>query len=134
MRQAADGEQFERAAHLRDAIRTLQTLRERQQKMATTQLGDRDAFGVKSGPSGSVVQVFQMRGGRVVERVELVTDIAGAESPSGAEARVPATGDWTTTAEADAEVLQAAVQQFYQDRDIPPEIHVPLRLPDADVL
>ena len=74
MARAADDERYEQAAHLRDAIRTLQTLRERQQKMATVTLGDRDAFGVRSGPSGSVIQVFQMRGGRVIERIELVSD------------------------------------------------------------
>ena len=44
--------------------------------MATGELGDRDAFGIKVGPAGAVVQVFQVRGGRVVERVELVTDNA----------------------------------------------------------
>ena len=36
------------------------------------ELGDRDAFGVKLGPAGAVVQIFQVRGGKVVERVELV--------------------------------------------------------------
>ncbi|MCR4376191.1 MAG: GIY-YIG nuclease family protein, partial [Acidobacteria bacterium] len=68
---AALEERFERAATLRDAIRTLETLRDRQQKMATPALGDRDAFGVKVGPAGAVVQVFQMRAGRVVDRIEL---------------------------------------------------------------
>ena len=52
--------------------------RTRQQKMASAELGDRDAFGLKVGPAGAVVQVFQMRGGRVVERIELVTDGASA--------------------------------------------------------
>ena len=42
--------------------------------MAAPGLGDRDAFGLKLGPAGAVVQVFQMRGGRVVERIELVTE------------------------------------------------------------
>ena len=42
--------------------------------MASPEFGDRDAFGLKLGPAGAVVQVFQMRRGRVVERIELVTD------------------------------------------------------------
>jgi excinuclease ABC subunit C len=71
MMEAAADERFEQAAQLRDAIRTVETLRDRQQKMATPELGDRDAFGVKVGPGGAVVQVFQVRGGRVVERIEL---------------------------------------------------------------
>src|SRR5262249_8113986 len=73
MADAADHERFEEAAHLRDAMRTVQVLRDRQQKVATTELGDRDVFGLKVGASGAVLQVFAMRGGRVVERVELTT-------------------------------------------------------------
>src|SRR5437763_12823518 len=65
---AADGERFEEAAQLRDAMRTVQTLHDRQQKMALAELGHRDVLGVKIGPAGVVVQVFQVRNGRVVER------------------------------------------------------------------
>ena len=108
-------ERFEQAAHLRDAIRTLQTLRDRQQKMATTRLGDRDAFGVKSGPSGSVIQVFQMRGGRVIERVELV-----AEAEHGQAERGPRT------------CCRRPSRSSTRTRDIPPEIHVPVALDEAD--
>ena len=116
MREAAGQERFETAARVRDAIRTLQTLRDRQQKMATTRLGDRDAFGVKIGPSGSVIQVFQMRGGRVIERVELVADAEHGQS------------------ETDVDVLQAAIPQFYDVREIPPEVHVPVALDEAPLL
>jgi excinuclease ABC subunit C len=106
MTEAAEGERFEEAAQVRDSIRTIQTLQDRQQKMATTELGHRDVFGVKLGPAGAVVQVFQVRRGRVVERTELGSD--GGEGSLGA-----------------SEVLAAAIQQFYEDRDAPPEIHVP---------
>jgi hypothetical protein len=37
-----------------------------------------------------------------------------------------------TPSSREAEVLQAAVQQFYEDRIPPPEIHVPLALPESD--
>ena len=80
-----------RRRSLRDAMRTVQTLRERQQKMATPELGDRDVFGVKVGRAGAVVQVFQVRGGRVVERVELVTE-SEARPRSRAESDVLAGG------------------------------------------
>src|SRR2546423_6274000 len=73
MTEAALQERFEQAAQLRDAIRTIDTVRQRRQKMAGTALGDRDAFGLKVGPAGAVVQVFQVRGGKVVERSEPVT-------------------------------------------------------------
>src|SRR5437588_3022633 len=83
MRDAAGGERFEEAAQLRDAIRTVQTLHDRQQKMATAELGHRDVFGLKRGPAGVAIQVFQVRSGRLVERVELGTDEAIAGSAGG---------------------------------------------------
>ena len=101
---------YEQAAQFRDAIRTVETLRDRRQKMATARLGDRDAFGVKVGPAGAIVQVFQMRAGRVVERIELAAGGNGA----------PHHGE--------AEVVRAALQQFYADRAVPPEIHLPVAL------
>jgi excinuclease ABC subunit C len=113
MMAAADGERFEEAAQLRDALRTVQTLRDRQQKVATPGLGDRDVFGIKVGPSGGTIHVFAMRDGRVVERVELATD---ATAISGGE----------------GEVLHAAVAQFYDDRVPPAEIHLPFHLEDQE--
>jgi excinuclease ABC subunit C len=104
---ASAEERFEEAAQLRDAMRTVQTLQERHQKMASAELGDRDVFGVKLGARGAVVQIFLVRGGRVIERIEFV---------------------WEATAagESEAAVLEAAIQQFYADQDPPPEIHVPV--------
>ena len=118
MADAAAAERFEQAAQLRDAIRVIETLRTRQQKMATVELGDRDAIGLKVGPAGAVVQIFQVRGGKVVERIELVTD--DADNGSAALQR------------RDQEILQAALQQFYQERVAPPEVHMPLALSEAD--
>jgi excinuclease ABC subunit C len=122
MTQAATEERFEQAAQLRDALKTIETLRTRQQKMASPEFGDRDAFGLKLGPAGAVVQVFQMRHGRVVERTELVTDpgVLGSWEPGAADLT-------------ECDVLQAALQQFYAaDRPVPPEIHVPASFPAAD--
>jgi excinuclease ABC subunit C len=121
MTEAAAAERFEQAAQLRDAIRTIETLRTRQQKMATVELGDRDAFGVKLGPAGAVVQVFQMRGGRVVERVELVTESGNVRLPNEPDSALT-----------ESEVLQAALQQFYADRVAPPEVHLPAEIPHQE--
>ncbi len=113
---AASGDQrYEEAAQLRDAMRTVQILRDRQQKVATAQLGDRDVFGLKVGPSGGTIHVFAMRGGRVVERVELSTD-PGA------------------LAGGDIDVLQAALAQFYELRVPPAEINLPLEVEDSDAI
>ena len=112
---ASEEQRFEEAAQLRDALRTVQILRDRQQKVATAQLGDRDVFGLKVGPSGSVIQVFAMRGGRIVERLELVAD------PGGIAGR-------------DADVLQATLQQFYEMRVAPAEIDLPLDVEDGEAM
>jgi excinuclease ABC subunit C len=114
MNEAAAGERFEEAAHLRDAARTVQTLRDRQQKIATVRMGDRDAFGLHMGPAGAVVHVFVMRAGKVLERVEL----AANEGISGSA----------------AEILQASVEQFYEDRPAPAEVHLSSDVEDAEVL
>lgn len=114
MTEAAASERFEEAAHLRDAARTVQTLRDRQQKIATVRLGDRDAFGLHMGPAGAVVHVFVMRGGKVLERVEL----AANEGISGTA----------------AEILQASVEQFYEDRPAPSEVHLSSEPDDRELL
>ena len=109
---ASSDQRYEEAAQLRDAMRTVQILRDRQQKVATAQLGDRDVFGLKVGPSGGTIHVFAMRGGRVVERVELATEpgaLAGNEK----------------------DVLHAALGQFYELRVPPAEINLPLDIDEA---
>src|SRR5881296_3887632 len=115
MLEAASSERFEEAAQMRDAMRTVQTLQDRQQKMATAELGHRDVFGLKLGPAGVVVQVFQVRSGRVVERVELGSEEAIVGASEG-------------------EVLAAAIQQFYELRGAPPEIHVPAEPNEREAL
>jgi hypothetical protein len=113
---AADEERYEQAAQLRDTIRTLETLRDRQQKMATPRMGDRDAIGAKLGPGGAVVQVFQVRSGRVVDRVEMVTNADQAR-----DARIE-------------DLLERAVTHAYADSTPPPEVLLPMALPDMDLL
>ena len=115
MLDAAGSERFEEAAQLRDAVRTVQALHDRQQKMATTAFGHRDVFGLKLGPAGVAIQVFQVRSGRVVERVELGTQDAVVGAGEG-------------------EVLEAALQQFYELRAAPPEIHLPSEPDQRDAL
>ncbi|MGE3955399.1 MAG: excinuclease ABC subunit UvrC [Vicinamibacterales bacterium] len=115
MFEASEDLRFEEAAQIRDAIRTIQTLEDRQQKMATVELGNRDVFGMKVGPAGAAVQVFQVRGGRVVERIDL-----------GTEAEVVGRDE--------ADVLAAAIQQFYEIRNAPPEVHLPAEPDEREAL
>src|SRR5688572_2706764 len=109
---ASGDERYEEAAQVRDALRTVQILRDRQQKVATAQLGDRDVFGLKVGPSGGTMHVFAMRGGRVVERVELATDPGALAS-------------------GELDVLQATLGQFYELRVPPAEINLPFEIDDV---
>ena len=115
MTEAADDERFEQAAQHRDAMRVVQALGARQQKMATAELGDRDAFGLAIDEGGAVIQVFQVRRGRVVERVTLhsqATDVLGGEEV----------------------VVTAALQQFYEEHEAPREVFIPVAIDDADVM
>ncbi len=133
---ASVAERFEEAAQLRDAIRTIEAVRERQQKMATAGLNDRDVIGVKLGTEGAVVQVFVFRGGRVIERFEL----QASESPAPGQAPRPAAAAAVPStlpgfgAGSEAELLETALQQLYADAVPPPEIHVAVEPLDKDVL
>jgi len=125
MREAAGREEFERAAHLRDAVKTIGTLAAWRNKMEAPASGDRDVFGLKAGASGGVVEVFQMRSGRIADRVELVTERSG-EGHAALDA-----GDL-----GEAALLCIALQQFYAERIAPPEVHTPIALAadEADAL
>ncbi len=112
---AAGRERFEEAGQHRDAMRVVQALGARQQKMATAELGDRDAFGLAIDEGGAVIQVFQIRRGRVVERITLYSH---ASSLLGGEEAVVA----------------AALQQFYEAHDAPREVYVPVAIEDPDVM
>jgi len=116
MEEASGAERFEQAAQLRDAMRTVETLTDRHQKMASPDLGARDVFGLRMGPAGTVIQVFLVRGGRVVDRIEL----------SGA------TGLGVMSSE--GEVLATAISQFYENTKAPPEVHLSSDVDEREAL
>jgi len=97
-------------------MRTVETLTDRHQKMASPDLGARDVFGLRMGPAGTVIQVFLVRGGRVVDRIEL----------SGA------TGLGVMSSE--GEVLATAISQFYENTKAPPEVHLPSDVDEREAL
>jgi excinuclease ABC subunit C len=113
---AAGDERYEEAAQLRDAMRTVVAVQERQQKLATAGLNDRDVFGMKLGTEGAVVQVFLFRGGRVIDRFELQTGDAKAGTTS------------------EPELLELALQQLYTDHVPPAAIHVAVEPNEREVL
>jgi excinuclease ABC subunit C len=69
MEQAAAAEEYERAARYRDLIATVEQLQERQ-RIAAAEGDDADVFGYHYENGMLAVNLFHMRGGRVVDRRE----------------------------------------------------------------
>jgi excinuclease ABC subunit C len=112
MGEAAAGEQYEQAASLRDQIRALERLGT-PQKITTTDIDERDLFGVHVEGSRAALQVFAVRDGKVVSREAFLLE--GVAEPEG--------------------VVASALQQFYaQGRYVPREVLVPSEIPDRELL
>jgi len=67
MEEAAEAEQFEMAARLRDQIVTVHQMNDKQ-RMATTDNEDADVFGYHYENEMLAVNLFHMRGGKIVDR------------------------------------------------------------------
>ena len=114
MEEASANEEFELAAHYRDAVDTMEALAERQ-KMAVLGYDDIDIFGYHQEENMVSVSIFHMRGGRVVDKKELF---------------------WEDQENFDAgEFFQSVLKQYYVDAPfIPIEIHVPVDFEDRVLL
>ena len=114
MEQASTNEEFELAAHYRDAVDTMEALAERQ-KMAVLGYDDIDIFGYHQDENMVSVSIFHMRGGRVVDKKELF---------------------WEDQDNFDAgEFFQSVLKQYYVEAPfIPIEIHVPIDFEDRVLL
>ncbi len=114
MEEASASEEFELAAHYRDAVDTMEALAERQ-KMAVLGYDDIDIFGYHQEENMVSVSIFHMRGGRVVDKKELF---------------------WEDQENFDAgEFFQSVLKQYYVDAPfIPIEIHVPVDFEDRVLL
>src|SRR5271163_2792677 len=80
MKAAAENQQFELAARLRDQIVTVHQMQDKQ-RMATTDNEDADVFGFHFENDMLAVNLFHMRGGKIVDRRDLfwedLPDLAG---------------------------------------------------------
>jgi excinuclease ABC subunit C len=82
MEQAAAAQEYERAARYRDLISTVEQLQERQ-RIAAAEGDDADVFGYHYENGMLAVNLFHMRGGRVVDRREFFwEDLPEFASPS----------------------------------------------------
>jgi len=103
MMEASDNMEFERAAQLRDRIRAITALGERQQAIAAS-TEERDVFALASDGMDTIVFALFMRGGKVIgtERFTML----GADDPAD-------------------EIMASFLQQYYSDAGyIPKEILV----------
>src|SRR5690349_22880592 len=69
MAHAAEAQEFERAAKYRDLISTVEQLQE-QQRIAAAEGDDADVFGYHNENGMLAVNLFHMRGGKMVDRRE----------------------------------------------------------------
>src|SRR5580693_5218323 len=114
MMEASDTERFEQAAAYRDLLRTLSEIEERQ-KIAAAQGDDIDVLAWHAEPPLVAVNLFHLRGGRVVDRRDFY---------------------WEDLAEFEpAEFLSSLLKQLYLDAAyLPHSIHVPEDFEDRELL
>jgi len=114
MTEASEAERFEQAAAYRDLLRTLSEIEERQ-KIAAAQGDDIDVLAWHAEPPLVAVNLFHLRGGRVVDRRDFY---------------------WEDLAEFEpAEFLSSLLKQLYLDAAyLPRAIHVPMDFEDREIL
>jgi excinuclease ABC subunit C len=114
MGEAAEDMRYEAAAMYRDWIAMVRDMSERQ-KMVLASQDDCDLFGYYQEDSQLALEVFAMRGGRVVGRREFYWEDLISFDPS--------------------EFFSQALQQYYmQDTFTPKEIYIPTDIEDAEVI
>ena len=110
MNAAAEAYHFETAARLRDQLSAVRTAAERQN--IVTGAGDQDAVGMARSAAGVCVQIFFIRGGKMIGREHFL--LRGSEE------------------ESDADILRAFLEQYYnQATFVPREVLLPCAIDAA---
>jgi excinuclease ABC subunit C len=114
MSSASESMEFERAAALRDLLRTVEEVEEKQ-KMASASSDDTDIFSFHAEPPLVAVNLFHLRNGRIVDRREIFwEDLEEFQSD---------------------EFFTTLLMQLYgAGQPVPSTIHVPVELEDQDAL
>jgi excinuclease ABC subunit C len=149
MMDAANAEQFETAARLRDQLSTVHQLQEKQRAATAEQSDDTDVFGYHFEDGNLAVNLFHVRAGKIVDRreffwedlPELLEAAAPEEPDSSRAAGVPSfaseTGE-TTQSEVPfhaGQVFSSLLKQLYIDqRYVPRSILVPADFDDREAL
>ncbi len=142
MAEASAAQEFERAAKYRDLISTVEQLQEKQ-RIAAAEGDDADVFGYHYENGMLAVNLFHMRGGRVLDRREFFwEDLPEFASPEHAWARVSdpgMAGQSPTTTQAEefhpGEFFSAFLSQLYLGQPyVPRNIYVPVEFEDRGEL
>lgn len=113
MEKAAENLDFERAAELRDLINSIKTIHEKQ-KIISTALADEDVIAFSKGDEGSCVEVFLIRGGKLLGRESFYFE---------------------EVEEDNSELLAQFLMQFYSNREyVPKEILLQNEIPELNII
>ncbi|MBS3817959.1 excinuclease ABC subunit UvrC [bacterium] len=104
MKEAADHQDYEQAAHWRDLIHTIEEIKEKP-KLTSTQQENKDIFGFFKENGRAALYVFIMRKGKVRESRSIL---------------VPETKGMSTQ-----KILSSQLEQYYQSHQIPEKILLP---------
>ncbi|MGC8782787.1 MAG: excinuclease ABC subunit UvrC [Armatimonadota bacterium] len=114
MEEAAERLEFERAAALRDQIRAVEQVM-LQQKVVSTDMVDQDVLAYAADEQRALVQMFFIRGGKLIGQQHFFLDGAGGEDQRAA--------------------LQEFLKQYYdQAQDVPGEILLPTSIEEAHII
>jgi excinuclease ABC subunit C len=138
MARAAEAQEFERAAKYRDLISTVEQLQEKQ-RMASAEGDDADVFGYHFENGMLAVNLFHMRGGRVLDRreffwedlpeLEAATDHGGTGVPARPAEQSSAL-DFSP-----AEFFSSLLKQVYIGQPyVPRNVYVPTDFEDREML
>ena len=151
MAKAADDQEYERAAKYRDLISTVEQLQEKQ-RIAAAEGDDADVFGYHYENGMLAVNLFHMRGGKVLDRREffwedlpvfteaadyeaLSRDVAGYVSGEKPNARESGFGSVSTQQFNPGEFFSALLKQHYIGQPyVPRNIYVPVAFEDQEAL
>jgi excinuclease ABC subunit C len=138
MEQAATAQEYERAARYRDLISTVEQLQERQ-RIAAAEGDDADVFGYHYENGMLAVNLFHMRGGRVVDRREFFwEDLPEFASPLERSEPVELTMEKPGMEPHDfvpGEFFSALLKQLYIGQPyVPRNLYVPVDFEDRETL
>ncbi|MBO9368893.1 MAG: excinuclease ABC subunit UvrC [Chloroflexi bacterium] len=115
MEQAAEALRFEKAARLRDQIQALQAVIEKQKITFGQDMADSDILAMARSDGEACVQVFFIRGGKLIGREYFVLE--------------------NTAESEDAEILAQFLKQFYAEvPNIPEQLMLPQEIEEAQII